>query len=111
MSNIFKKNISKNLLIDFLDKICRKENNYYIIDKYCYKKSLINNEIYNFYNSIEEYYHKSKTFYIKRDKTYNNFITIIRQICKLIGILFKKNIKFFNSNYEIIYYIKDNQNN
>ena len=108
MSNIFIEKFDKNVLFNFLNKISNKLEDNYLINKASYKKALINNEILNFYNSIEKYYNKSKKYYLTRPMNYNYFITIIRQIIKFLEIPFLKKKSFLNSQYEILYYIKYN---
>lgn len=108
MSNIFIEKFDKNLLFNFLNKISNKFEDNYVINKASYKKSLINNEILNFYNSIEKYYNKSKKYYLTRPMNYNHFITIIRQIIKFLEIPYFYKKSFLNSKYEILYYIKYN---
>ena len=57
-TTIFNKDISNNILYDFLELNCILENNYYILDRESYKKYEFNDQISNFYNKIEEYYKK-----------------------------------------------------
>lgn len=65
-----------------------------------------NNNINNFINYIKPYYKKQKLYYIQRELTYNNLMTIIRHICKFKNIPYRNIIKYDKSKYEIIYYIK-----
>ena len=62
----------------------------------------------NFYNQIKQYYFKSKLFYLERDKTYKNFVTILRQICKYHAIPYTSKILYSKSTYEIKYFIFHN---
>ena len=103
---IFKYDISNNILFDFLNKYCKLENEYYIFNKLVFKQYEFNNLLKIFYNTIEDYYKESKKFYIKREITYNNFLTIIRQICKCNNIPYYSEIKYDKNKYNIIYYIK-----
>lgn len=102
---ILKKDIPKNILINILDKICNKQNNHYIINKIAYKKGEYLNILENFTNSLKEYYHSSKIFYLERKCTYSSFLTIIRHICKNNNISYISKILYDKSSYEIIYYI------
>lgn len=107
--NIFNQDFSNNILYNFLNIFCSNniENNYYIIDNTCYKKSLYNNNIIDFLNTLKPYYKKQKIFYLERELNYNNLITIIRHICKFKNIPYRNTIKYDKSKYEIIYYIKN----
>lgn len=106
--NIFNQDFSNNILYNFLNIFCSIENNYYIININCYKKSIFNNDnnITNFINNIKPYYKKQKIYYTEREINYNNLMTIIRHICKYKNIPYRNKIKYDKSKYEIIYYIK-----
>lgn len=106
--NIFNQDFSNNILYNFLNIFSSIENNYYIININCYKKSIFNNDnnISNFFNNIKPYYKKQKLYYIEREINYNNLMTIIRHICKYKNIPYRNKIKYDKSKYEIIYYIK-----
>jgi hypothetical protein len=99
------KDISNNILYNFLNLHCIIENDYYILDKESYKKYEFNNDISSFYKIISEYYKKSKKHYIERDYSYNNLLTVIRHICKNNNIEYISKIKYNKSKYTIVYYI------
>jgi hypothetical protein len=109
-NNIFSKDLSNNILIDFLKIYCPLENDYYILNKLIYKKYEYNNLLYDFINYLQDYYKISKQFYIDRNITYNNLLTIIRQICKYNNIAYYSKIKYDKNKYYIIYYIKNIKN-
>lgn len=102
---IIKKLIPKFILINLLDLISIKNNNYYIIDKISFKKAEYNNLLKKFTNDLKEYYHKSKHNYLDRECNYTSFLTIIRHICKNNNISYISKILYNKSKYEIIYYI------
>ena len=54
---------------------------------------------------MTEYYHKSKQFYLKRDMTYKNTLTIIRQLMNSLCIPFTSKIIYNKSKYTINYII------
>jgi len=58
-----------------------------------------------FCETIKNYYHLSKQFYLERKMTYNSFTTILRQICKNNNIMFTSQIKYNESKYNIDYLI------
>ena len=111
MSQVFKNYFSKNIFFDFLDSCCDKSkekeyDKFYEFNNISFKKAKFEKKDLDlFYKSIKPYYHNSKKFYVDREKTYKNFITIIRQICKLLKITYKSKIKYRNSSYSIIYFI------
>ncbi len=106
MSNqIFKKNVPNELVFGILETICMKNEKYYIFDSISYKKGIYNGSIVEFIDFCKPYYHNSKKKYLERKLSYNNFITILRQICNCNNITYTSQIKYENSAYEIVYYI------
>ena len=107
MSNIIiKYDISNNILYNFLNIHCNYENNYYIIDKLIYKKYCYNDNISGLFKELKQYYRPSKIYYLERETSYNNLLTIIRHICKKNNIEYYSKIKYDKNKYYIIYYIK-----
>jgi len=113
-SQLFCKDISENILYELFDNVIKVENldsveneilQVYRINKIVFKKLEFHGHICVFLNTIKEYYYSNKQFYITRDMTYNNFLTIIRQICNHNNIKFKKNIIYEKDSYSIEYYI------
>lgn len=108
MSNlIFKKDVSNNVLFDFLETYCSIEKEYFLLDKLIFKQYEYNNLVIDFYNTIKDNYKEGKRYYLDRSISYNNFLTIIRQICKNNNIPYYSKIKYDNNKYYIIYYIKN----
>ncbi len=104
-SQIFKTSPPKEILFDFLDSICEQNQNKYVFSKANFKKAQLQERIEPFCTNLQPYYYKSKIFYITRDMTYKNFITLIRQICKYHHIAFTSVMKYNKSKYEIEYSI------
>ena len=111
LKQIFKENIPIKILFDWLDKFCVKCDKYYLIDHNAFKKILFHKLEDEFLNSIQPFYHLSKTFYVTRKFSYNSFINIVRQICKSNNIMFSNQIKYNESKYNIVYYIYHNGEN
>jgi hypothetical protein len=104
-SQIFKNNISKEMLFNLLDSICIKDFKSYIFNLDAFKKGVYNEEIPKFIELSKSYYYISKRHYLEKKLTYNSFTTIIRQICKSNDIHYSSKIKYEKSDYNIIYYI------
>jgi len=102
---LFRKPLPNNIIFDLLDSICLKKEKHYIIDINSFKKMVFHQLHVKFFETLKDYYHASKQFYITRDLTYNSFTNIIRQICKANNIMFSSNIRYSESNYNIEYYI------
>lgn len=105
MSQVFKKIIPSEKLFEFLEKICIKNNNYYLLNKSAFNKSKLLNILEKWCNDIKDYYHISRSYYITRKLDYKKFITIIRQICNKNQIPYNSKIVYSKSNYEIIFHI------
>ena len=108
MSNlIFKTDIPNTILFDFLKIYCHNENEYFILDKLIFKQYEYNNLVSDFYDKIRDNYKEAKRYYLDRSVSYNNFLTIIRQICKNNNIPYYSKIKYDKNKYYIIYFIKN----
>ena len=91
---------------DFVKENFMIENDYYIFNNIVFKQLEYENKIPEFLESLKEYYYKNKHYYLERNPiTYNQFNTIIRQICKNNDINFTNKIKYQTSKYNIEYYI------
>lgn len=108
-SQIFKAPVKIELLFDLLDKVCIKTKDYYFMNNEGYRKMIYHNYHVEFLDALKPSYHASKLFYIERDLTYNSFVNIIRQICKVNKIAYSSNIKYNDSVYKINYYIYHNK--
>ena len=104
-NQIFKNILPIEILIDLLKDICSKINDYYTIDINSYKRGIFTNKINEFLEKCKPYYHKSKHKYLERKLTYNNFVTVVRQICNQNKIAYTSKIKYDKSDYNIIYNI------
>ena len=102
---IFKNPVPNNLFYSFLEKICLKTEKYYLVDMNSFRKMMFYNYHIEFCETIKNYYHLSKQFYLDRKMTYNSFTTILRQICKNNNIMFTSQIKYNESKYNIDYLI------
>jgi hypothetical protein len=105
MKQIFRKIVPGVILLSLLEKICLKTEKYFFIDYNCYKTMIYKQYHIPFQEKIKKYYHNSKQFYVERKFTYNSFITIIRQICKVNNIDFTSQIKYNESKYNIDYFV------
>ena len=104
-TQIFKKTIPKEFIINFLEKICDNTNDYLLLNKAAFRKSEFHNLLSPFLEELKEYYHKSKQFYLTRKLSYNYFLTIIRQICKNSKIRYENKVIYTKSLYDVTYHI------
>ena len=105
MSQLFKNKVPSSVLFDFLTKHTNTKLDYYIFNKTAYKTAKYHNHTSAFLSYIVDYYHDSKKYYATRDDSYNNFLTIIRQICKHNSIAYTSRKEYLNSTYNISYHI------
>jgi hypothetical protein len=105
MSQLFKEKFDKNILYNFLKQICSVRNNCYILTKESYKKAQLLNILTPFLTAIEEQYYDSKKYYAQRQMKFTNLITILRQICRHLSILWTSEMKYDKSKYYMIYYV------
>ena len=107
MSQIFKTTFPKKIIYDFLKEFCEQTNRFYVFSKTTFKKIKLQspNKLNEFYEKTKPHYFKSKQFYLERDKTYKNFITILRQLTKYHHIPYTSKIIYLKSTYEIKYFI------
>ena len=105
MSQIFRKDIPNELLFKLLEDNAVKTHKYYIVNNVFYKKLQFNNHLYPFLQSLMDYYHLSKQYYLTRSMNYIKFITVIRQICKFNNLSFTSTLSYDKSKYNISYFI------
>jgi len=115
-TQVFNKEVSLKclyeILKDILNKVCMIDSSVqlditeFVITKALFKRAEIHNLIKPFLETIKEHYYLSKQHYIDRQINYNNFITIIRQLCNVNDIKYVSNIVYAKSNYEIEYTIQ-----
>ena len=102
---LFKSEVPKEVLFNFLDNICIKNEKNYILNSTAFKKGVFNESIVEFFKSIYQHYHNSKKKYLDKKLNYNSFVTVIRQICNHLKITYTSQVKYDKSVYDIIYYI------
>jgi hypothetical protein len=103
-SQIFKRKLPNELVFDLLDSICQKNEKHYTYNIDSFKKGTYKGSIQGFVETCAPFYHISKRKYLERKLTYNNFTTILRQICNFNNIKYTSQIKYDKSQYDIVYY-------
>jgi len=103
-SQIFKKNIPIQILINLFEKISKKHNSYYIISKSSFQQVKYHNLLEPFCEELKQFYYPSKLFYIMRTLDYSKFLTILRQIYKYHNMKFTSKIVYNKSTYDILYH-------
>tara|TARA_Y100000287_G_C14161015_1_gene324723 strand:+ start:113 stop:460 length:348 start_codon:yes stop_codon:yes gene_type:complete len=111
MSHIFIEKVPLDNLYEFFKKNAILQGEKYFFDVNLYRKGIFNENITNFVNTIEPYYKHQKKFYITRELTYKNFMTILRQLCRSHNIEYTNKIKYINNSYQIEYLFDINIDN
>lgn len=104
MSQIFNKTFDKDKIYTFFNKIGTKQLDKFLI----FNESIIKNKvdsIKELYTYLSNYYFNSKKYYLDRAKTFKDFCTILRQVCKFLTIPFTKKIIYNKSKYKIYYVV------
>lgn len=106
-TQIFKNAVPNDVFFGLLNSLCLKNEKYYLFDSNAFKKGMFTQEIPAFFTTCKPYYHISKRKkYLEIYKiNYNNFTTILRQICNFNKIIYTSKIKYDKSVYDIVYYI------
>ena len=104
-TQIFKNKIDNKLLFELLDKICIKNDSYYIFNNNAFKKGKYTHDIDDFINECIPYYHLSKRKYLEKKITQKSFVTVLRQICNFNNIRYVSKIVYNKSTYDVVYYI------
>ena len=105
MSQIFKKIYPKDDFINFLKLYTENHDDYLIFSKNSFKKMKLENKCQEFFDNLIPYYHNSKQFYVTRKPLYKNFVTVIKQLCKINNIPYNSDISYSKSTYELKYKI------
>jgi hypothetical protein len=104
-SQLFKNTVHLEHLLEFLNLNCEVLDNSFIFSIESFKRGIFNNSIPLFLERLKDYYRCSKHKYIEAKPTFKSFATVIRQICKHLGIPYTVNIKYTKSTYNMIYTI------
>jgi len=104
-NQIFKKDVPINTVWTFLEENFEDKDTHFIINKFLYKKTDYNKNLYKFIEFLKDYYYVSKKKYIERDMNYKFFVTIMRQICNAYNITYTSKLVYDKSSYEIEYCI------
>ena len=105
MSQLFKKKYDIDKLISFLNKICIKKTNHFILTKDSYKRAQLLNILDPFIQDLKLYYFPSKQHYITRPMRFSYFVTVVRQLCKHVNLGWASDITYDKSSYTMNYFI------
>ena len=104
-SQLFRKTVPADILIDFLKTNGIRDGLFYVISKIAFRMACYHDRIRPFCESLTDYYHLSKRYYVQRQLDYSKFTTILRQLCKVHHLPYTSRIVYNKSSYDILYYI------
>lgn len=102
-SQLFKTLVNVEVFTDFLSSVCDKKEGQYTFNNQSFKKANLFQLTEPFIQHCKNHYHLSKHKYLDRKMTYNNLITVLRQVAKSHDITYLSNIKYSKSDYNIEY--------
>lgn len=103
---LFKEYPPIDILIDLLKTLNQNKlqtDKIISINQYSFKKALAHGILFTFLNKLKCYYYKSKQFFITREINYKRFITILRQLSNVHGIIYNSDMQYQKSSYDICY--------
>jgi len=104
-TQIFRTPVPSDDLFALLKNIGKNCDKYCVINNESYKRGIFTNSIPLFLEECKNHYHVSKYKYLERKLSYNNFTTVLRQICNYNKIKYTTQIIYEKSSYNIVYYI------
>lgn len=111
--NFIEKYISDNFIVDekknkeaFDNSNNKYVTSHFIFNKVVYKKLKFHDRVKDLVEYLRTKYFLSKQEkYLNVSMTYKRFITILRQVCKVLRIDITSKIVYSNSTYEMTYFI------
>ena len=100
-----KKIFPSDLLIAFLEPICSKTPEYYVVNYESYRRAMFTSHYRDFLEQIRPYYHSHRLYFIDREILYKNFLTTLRQICTFNEIPYRHIREFNHSKSKTTYHI------
>ena len=107
-SQLFKEIVPYQILLQFLNENCHIEDGFHVFSKVNFRKANFHNRVKPLCESIVNYYHVSKRYYVNRTMDYCRFTTILRQLCRLHNLPYTSRMIYNKSTYDILYYITVN---
>lgn len=106
-SQLFKYDISLNLIIDFMVDNFEYDSyrQVYISNYATFKKMMMFRKLTELQEYVQDKYYLSKQNYPHNMQTFRGFNVVIRQLCRHFDIPYQYKIHYIHSNYMIVYYI------
>jgi hypothetical protein len=102
---VIRTHIPIEVLFNILDQICTKKDKYYLMNFNAFRLLQFHGLYPDFAAAIVDCYRPSKQYFVTRTLSYNSFMTIIRQICRINKKRYEMRFNYQHSVYNIDYYI------
>jgi hypothetical protein len=86
-------------LFELLEPVCDYDEKWFVVSEMSFRKLLRNDLLSEYCQALKDNYHSSKHFYLAKHQSFNGFLTILRQLCKVMCIGYLSKIKYSHSNY------------
>jgi len=104
-STALKEKLPPEILIDFLEPICTKSSEYYIVNYETYRRAIYTSHYTDFIEKIRPYYFTCQLHFLDREINYKKFLTTLRQICSVSEFKYQHIRAFDRSKSKTAYYI------
>ena len=98
-NQLFKTIPDHKTVFGYLDEVCYREMDFFVVDDVVYKRIRYDDRIFRFYEYLRPFYHTSKQRYLDECSSRNGFLTVLRQLCKLYCIQFVSKVVYRNGTY------------
>ena len=86
-------------LFELLEPVCDDGEKWFVISELSFRRLLREEKLSEFCEELKDNYHTSKHFYLAKYRSFNGFLTILRQLCKVMCIGYLSKIQYTHSNY------------
>jgi len=86
-------------LFQLLEPVCDENEKWFVVSELSFRRLLRQDVLEAYCKELSNNYHSSKHFYLAKYRTFNGFLTILRQLCKVMCIGYISKIQYTHSNY------------
>jgi len=86
-------------LLELLEPVCDDGEKWFVVSELSFRRLLRDGKLPLFCEELKDNYHTSKHFYLAKYRTFNGFLTILRQLCKVMCVGYLSKIQYTHSNY------------
>lgn len=98
-NQVFKSIPDHNIVFGYLDDVCYRDREFFVVDDIVYKKIRYDDRIFRLYDYLRPFYHTSKQKYLDECRSRNGFLTVLRQLCNLYCLQFVSKVVYRNGTY------------